>query len=262
MASPLRTTGRHLRRLSLVVYFALVVGGLLWGGCFFLNRPQTEPNRILDYFALILRGIADYDDVFEQFPPPCFVDDAGRPLFSWRFRVLTLLTSSKLDFYTNERWDGPHNAEWAKFAPLCYCFLSRMDTPEARNTNVMAICGPDTAFDDKKMLRIAELPTDTILIVEVRDSGVHWMECGDLDTRNIPQAIGKRGGIAGSVADEFCVGFADGQVWLMRSDVPFDLLSRFFTISGSRDADRDERLTPYMLRTRRHRDFPVRQQGD
>jgi hypothetical protein len=87
---------------------------------------------------------------------------------------------------------------------------------------------------------LSQLDADTILIVEVRNTGIHWMEPGDLDLRHLPQTIA-----ADTSADSFHVGFADGEVWLLDAKVPVDELRKFLTLEGARQWDRQSCLGPY-----------------
>ena len=123
------------------------------------------------------------------------------------------------------------------------------DNP-AKTTRIFAITGPGTAFGDNETelpRSIKDLDVDTILIVEVRNSGTHWMEPGDFDIRTMPQTINAADGkgISSIHRTGFHVGFADGEVWYLRNDCPFAELSKFFTIAGAKAHDRQTCLGPY-----------------
>src|SRR5262249_46601631 len=124
------------------------------------------------------------------------------------------------------------------------------DSPaEVFHTNIFAITGPGTAFEPGKQVRLKDLPGSLILIVEVRNSGVHWMQPGDFDVRTMPRTInapdGK--GISGVLARGFHIGFADGQVWYLFNTIPFDELAEFFTIDGAKIHDRESVFGPYAI---------------
>jgi hypothetical protein len=74
---------------------------------------------------------------------------------------------------------------------------------------------------------------------------------GDLDPRTVPRRIGSVGGIGPAAAGhaEFCVGFADQSVRLLRAAIPFDTLAPFLTVEGAASHDRDAALGPYTIRS-------------
>jgi hypothetical protein len=41
--------------------------------------------------------------------------------------------------------------------------------------------------------------------------------------------------------------FADGEVWALSPDTPMTALHPFLTITGAKNADRDELLAPYQV---------------
>jgi hypothetical protein len=116
-------------------------------------------------------------------------------------------------------------------------------------TNVVSVTGRSTAFDPDGQHKMAELPGDTILIVEVRDFGVHWMQLGDLEIGDLHSAVDLvgEGDRFGTAPGSFIVGFADGQAWALRKSVPLEDLKKFLTMDGARQHDRDEVLQPYRL---------------
>ncbi|MEK6250060.1 MAG: hypothetical protein N2C12_17885 [Planctomycetales bacterium] len=116
-------------------------------------------------------------------------------------------------------------------------------------TNVSVVTGPDTPFDESRTQDLKEMDEDTIILVEVRDSGVHWAQPWDLDLRTMPSEINPTNGtgISGNFDGGFFVGFADGKVWFLDNDIPFDQLKPFLTLSGARELDREEVLEPYKI---------------
>ena len=110
------------------------------------------------------------------------------------------------------------------------------------DTNVVAITGPGTAFEEGRVVKRKEIAPDTILAIEIARSGVRWAEPGDLDIEHIPESI--TDGVEGRGVH---VIFADGAVWFLRADVPLDELKKFFTIEGAKRYHREQALRPYAL---------------
>ena len=73
---------------------------------------------------------------------------------------------------------------------------------------------------------------------------------GDLDVRTMSHEVGAADGqsIAGLDSEGFFVGFADGEVWMLRYSVPFERLEPFFLVEKAKRADRQAMLGPYSIR--------------
>ena len=122
--------------------------------------------------------------------------------------------------------------------------------PGSNQAHMIAIVGPDTAFGDGKStpMKLGECQSNMILIVESRNSGIHWMEPRDFDIRTMPRTINAPdgSGIAGNFKHGFHVIFADGEVWRIKHTVPFEELEKFFTLESAKRYDREEVLGPYV----------------
>lgn len=132
--------------------------------------------------------------------PPAYIADAdGKPMHSWR--VLILREMGRADLYAqyrfDEPWDGPNNS-------LLHSEIVRLygcpSDPAGRTgqTSYLAVTGPGTMFPgDKGMAasQVADGTDSTLLVVEVQNSGIHWMEPRDLPPGQPPssQHTGGRG---------------------------------------------------------------------
>jgi hypothetical protein len=76
------------------------------------------------------------------------------------------------------------------------------------------------------------------------------MQPGDFDIRTMPRSINAPDGrgISSRYRYGFHVIFADGEVWGLSHDTPFEELEKFFTIDGAKQHDRDIVLRPYVVR--------------
>lgn len=236
-----------LRSLLLgFVVCALVLG-------YVVHRSRESDRRRVGHACYqVLLALAVHSQSRGRLPPAVHLDQSGRAISSWRFQLcpnLIRFRSDTLGGYQpvlNAPWDSPANkllrdAVWVVF--------SQRPRGKLAQTNVMAITGPGTAFDEGRPWAMDELPADTILLAEVRDSGVHWMAPGDLDIRTMPRKIGDPRGISGVVRGGFHVGFADLSVWCLRDDTPFAAVEKFFTIEGAAAHDRESVLGPHRLDT-------------
>jgi hypothetical protein len=187
-------------------------------------------------------AIHNFHDAYKQLPQAVRRDKAGRPLCSWRFQIVPFVEAIMMEVHYEARWDDPVN-RWLSSAPFpVYCWSSGKGLSERLHTNVVAITGPGTAFDGDRAVRVNDIDSDTILAIEIADSGILWMEPGDLAIDQVPESITQ--GVDGYGVH---VLFADGSVCVYRPDVPLEDLKKFFTIEGAKQYDRNEVLGSYAI---------------
>lgn len=164
---------------------------------------------------------------------------------------MPFIESTKTPYDHQQSWRAPIHATWAaRYNPVFCDPRERAGSQRGLETTIFAITGPGTAWgdgDSEPPHHLVELPNDVILFVEVRNSGVHWMQPGDFDIRTMPRTLNADDGrgISSRFRGGFHVGFADGEVWFISNDVGFDRLSQFFTIEGARQHDREAELGPF-----------------
>jgi hypothetical protein len=197
--------------------------------------------------------VCSYDCSNHRLPPAVITNSKGHPLSSWRLGIWPYADSGsevRMDMRFDAKWDDPVNRRWASRSPNCYCLERNADVPG--ETNIVAVTGPGTAFDPARQWRLVDLPPDTILFIEIANSGLHWMQPGDLSIDHVPATI-----TSGLYGRGVHVGFADGFVWFLRNDVPLEKLKKFLTIDGASENDRDVVLRPYLIS-----EYPVAAQSD
>jgi len=139
----------------------------------------------------------------------------------------------------SQPWDSAANQYWSKLRVLPYCWNAE-ESADRLETNVLALTGPGTAFDEEHSSLFKDIPGNTVLLLEVAHSGLHWAAPGDIDCLKLADRL-----TAGFDGDGFHVGFADGQVWFLSADVPLSEVEKFFTIEGAQKNDREKILGPY-----------------
>lgn len=90
--------------------------------------------------------------------------------------------------------------------------------------------------------KITDGPKNTILIVEVADSDIHWMEPRDLEIDTMSFQINDESApcLSSRHPDGPLVGFADGAVFRISRDIPSATLRALLTATGGEDIDREE----------------------
>jgi hypothetical protein len=147
------------------------------------RRPQCMSQ--LRNVALALQTYATNND--GQLPPAYIADATGRPMHSWRVLLLPYIEQQALyDRYRfDEPWNGPHNSQLAGLIPELYqCPEDVADRNEPQPwTSYVAVVGPHTMWPGAESGTLDKIPdgaSHTLLLVEVRNSGIHWMEPRDL----------------------------------------------------------------------------------
>jgi hypothetical protein len=195
-------------------------------------------------------GIAmlNYEQKYGCFPPAYVADKEGRPMHSWRVLLLPFLGAEALyDRYRfDEPWNSPHNLALAggvphgrdEDYPIYHCPNDR-DSDKFDTTYVMVV-GPRTISDGPTSTSEKDFTdgiTNTIMIVEMSDSGIHWMEPRDLKFDemsfkiNDPDGRGIRSKHPGCVNVESC----DGCTHTVLQNIDPKLLKGLLTRNGGED---------------------------
>lgn len=235
-----------LRHVAFLLAVALALAAALYAATAansYSRRSETTNN-----FRVVVLALQNYHDTYGYLPKAVVKGTHGEDIWSWRYALTPYLFRTG-DFDRRRRdepWSSPTNrADWM-MKGYYFCYPEHGDT-----TCILAITGPGTVFGDHNdpPYSLDELDSDTILLIETRDSGFVWPQPGDTDIGTLAahDRNGSPQGLSSIHESGFHIAFADGAVWFIRDDVPFDSLSRFFTVDGARGADRDHDLAQYRL---------------
>ena len=173
-------------------------------------------------------------------------------MHSWRVDLLPHLDEHSLwiqslwnQYDYSVPWDGPRNSKLllASFCPGIYSCLSDPDRASP-TTNYVAVTGPGTAWPDGGGVRLEDIrdgASNTIIAVEVINSGIHWMEPRDLTLSDLAQGSrsDSRPRFSSAHAEPLAL-FADGSVRPIARDVPPEVLVGMATIDGGEPIDAEE----------------------
>jgi hypothetical protein len=179
-----------VRRLMIGVALAALLCGVIDGCWRLINnaRRVAREGQCSGHLTQIGLALHNYHSVYGCFPPAYIADSRGRPMHSWRVLILPFMEQYGLynAYNFGEPWDGPNNRKLANAKPMCYACPNGHDYGrQSTGTNYLAIVGPGTAFPGSRPTSLSEVrdgTSVTIMIAEVADPGVHWMEPRDLDT--------------------------------------------------------------------------------
>jgi prepilin-type processing-associated H-X9-DG protein len=232
----------------------LIIQWLLWIICttvcltvFWKGVPDARESArsasCINYLMQYGLAFHNYLDQNGHFPPAYIVNDHDQPAHSWRVLVLPYQEEEpayKL-YRFDESWNGPHNRTLSERTSDKYndvMYLCPSDFHAGKNdTSIVMPVGPD-AFSDGKNARqssdIIDGTAHTIMLGEMSQSGIHWMEPRDLKTDEMSYKINDRNrpGFRSMHPGRVNMSFCDGAVRVIMDDVDPEVLKAAITISG------------------------------
>jgi hypothetical protein len=168
-------------------------------------------------------------------------------MHSWRVLILPYMEHEHLykQYRFDEPWDGPNNRKLADRLKRVYSCPAKSWEPTIE-TSYVAIVGPRTAWPGEKGRKLSEFAdgaANVLLVVEVHDSGIHWMEPRDLHvTQMAPLINAPHGqGISSGHASDAQAAFADGVTKRLPNSLPADVLRSWINVD---DGTLEERTKP------------------
>jgi prepilin-type processing-associated H-X9-DG protein len=202
------------------------------------HRPSGNRSICHDRIRQLGYALLFYNDAHKGLPPAAKLDKDGQPLHSWRTLILPFSDEPKLakQIDLSEPWNSPHNQ--SALHKNLECFRCPSETNgKNEETSYVAIIGPGTAWQPGKGLKlraIKDKPSETILLVEMKNSGIHWAEPRDLDLNALPAGI-TQANLLASLSNHtggFNAFFADGSVQFIPMNTPWKTFMAMLTVSG------------------------------
>tara|TARA_R110002072_G_scaffold243821_2_gene403063 strand:+ start:35747 stop:36565 length:819 start_codon:yes stop_codon:yes gene_type:complete len=212
-------TPERSRRLLIIFASVVAVPAILMGaGWLYLDHHKSierRPWKCGNYLRQVAGGVMHYYEAHGEFPPPYTVDESGKKLHSWRTLILPFMDHHVLyeQLRLDEPWDSPHNRSVENRYALIgneYGDLPRDqyhcpsdpegDEGQPLDASYFVVTGPGTAWQHDRKVTLADMvdgAANTIMVIDVADSGVHWMEPRDfhIDEIPLPAPFTKRRGI-------------------------------------------------------------------
>ena len=195
-APPAKSSGSGIT--ILVVVGACFFGMLVCGGVLVAlllpavqaAREAARRTQCSNNLKQIALAFHNYHDTYGAFPPAYIPDENGQPKHSWRVLILPFLEQSPIyeQYNFDEPWNSPNNmAVTSQAVPVYSCPSSPAGSPGSTETSYMVIAGPGTVFDADKACKMSEImdgTSNTLMVVEVKGTGVNWAEPKDLDAQH------------------------------------------------------------------------------
>ncbi len=166
------------------------------------NGQPSRRSQCKNNLKQIALALYNYHDLYGSLPPAFVADASGRPMHSWRVLLLPFLDHAPLynRYRFDEPWDGPNNKKLADTILAIYNCPSDdhggTGTPSTM-TNYVAIVGSETAWPESGTTTFKDFSDgvpNTLLVVEVANSGIHWMEPRDLHLLQMAPTINAKSG--------------------------------------------------------------------
>lgn len=228
--------------LSVVLVCALTCASAAWWfrevGRSRWHARASACRGNLYFIGLALRN---YHEIYGSFPPAYSADKEGKPLCSWRVMLLAADPATihiYKSYNLNEPWDGPNNRKLAPLRPSFYsCENDPTQDSTSLSTSYLALIGPGLPFRGGEPIKTDDLQGDLnqhILIAEVANSGINWMEPRDLDVGGLSSLLNlpSRPNISSNDPGGPGVIFADGRVNRLGSAITRDALKTMTKSAG------------------------------
>lgn len=183
------------------ISFLLLLG--LVASCAVLFHYVREEARRLEccnHLKEIGLALRSYHMQYGAFPPAYLCDETGKPVNGWRTFVVPgrLWYNFPAAYNFAKPWDGPENSKLLPRGIKQYQF----QCPSAGNqetgiTNYVAVVGPNTMWPGCAPAKQAVdgSAEDKILVIEVVNSDILWMEPRDLTLEQALDAIQPKQGV-------------------------------------------------------------------
>jgi prepilin-type processing-associated H-X9-DG protein len=262
MATTTFSTSSTMRRFS---WLKIALGILVVSAAIGLIFPAVESTRdglrkphCANNLTNLSLALHQYHTDLGCYPPPFIADAKGKPLHSWRVLLLPYLQQKALHsrYRFDEPWDGPNNRKLHDIELQVFqCPGQKKKQRPFTETNYAVVVGPQTIWPGANAyVRDADVMnglSNTLLLVEVADSGIHWMEPRDLDIDQMPLAINPphvEGNSGPCISSHHPGGanaaFADGSVRFLPNNLSPETLRSILNAFGKRQPP----LPPYLER--------------
>lgn len=246
----LQALRRHPWRILAVLVAGFVC--VACAGAVSSAREAARRSQCKNNLKQIGLALHNYHDTYNCFPPAVTYGPDGKPWHSWRVLLVPFLEASPFwsQYKLDEPWNGPNNSELATRFRNGASFIYRCPTDVetgSQNTSYFAVIGENTMWPPRDVASLDDAtdPTyDTPLVVEVSDSGVHWMEPRDLRLDamsfeiNAAKGVGIRGhhGTSNAILFDTRAGanvmMVDGVVQLLGAETPPQTVRDMLMING------------------------------
>jgi len=149
-------------------------------------REAARRMQASNHLKQLGLAMQNYHDVYGVMPPAVVKDENGKPLYSGRVLLLPFMEQKPLyeEFDKTQAWDSAANIELSKRDLQVFTDPSASKRIPGQ-TDFLFVVGKGTLFEPPPtgtgMASIRDGTSNTMFMVEIKNSGIHWAEPRDLD---------------------------------------------------------------------------------
>jgi type II secretory pathway pseudopilin PulG len=197
-------------------------------------REAARRMQASNHLKQLGLAVQNYHDTYNAFPPAVVRDDSGKPLYSGRVLLLPFLEQKALydAFDKDQAWDSFANMAITQTDLMVFIDPSATKRTPGQ-TDFLFVAGKGTIFEPpptgSRMASITDGTSNTICMVEVKNSGIHWAEPRDLDiSQPMSLPLGNHPNINLAL-------FYDGHTTAIRKNTPPQLICDLATCAGGEE---------------------------
>jgi Protein of unknown function (DUF1559) len=202
-------------------------------------REDACKSQCKSHLKQIGLGLVNYCDTYGCYPPPYVADESGRPMHSWRVLILPFIDENELygRYRFDEPWNGPNNRRLHDTAIRMFSCPTEHARANSIYTSYLAIVGPETLWPEGRVVSTPDVVDgtgNTLMVVEVINSGVHWLEPRDLHVLQMAPTINSHSGkgISSPHKRGAHAAFADDSVRFLDEQTTATMLRGWITRDG------------------------------
>jgi prepilin-type processing-associated H-X9-DG protein len=226
--------------IALFALFLIAILGLLTlaTGVATQARKVAAVAACVGQLSQLKSALDNFEAAYGCFPPAFMTDLDGTPIHSWRAVAANSWKEHPLygRYDGNVPWDHAKNAlllDDDTLGKIWRCPSG--DENATKMTDYVAVVGNETAWPWDRGLKRSEItddPASTILVLEVANSQILWIEPKEPILDKILSS-----GLSSHHAGFVHALFADGSVKRIRTDVSRETLKALLTVSGGEKID-------------------------
>lgn len=206
-----------------------------------LSKTCADHRSVTTRLTVIRYALDSYADSHGSIPPGVIQSPAGEILYSWRVALGADVEDIPewRSFAPLESWNSLSNSEFRTSVAGLSMGFGYCDSDAAK---FLGVTGNDTVFGGGRFRRLNDMPASLIVIIEVPDWRLSWMEPGDF---NVDLHEAGDAALFNLSGPGFHILFADGAIWRVSSRTPKSLLFDCMRVSKTSEA---RRATLHMYR--------------
>ncbi|MDR2641758.1 MAG: DUF1559 domain-containing protein [Planctomycetaceae bacterium] len=230
------STELNITNVSTLVVFTGIGSGLLLPAVK-AARENARKARYSSNIREIILALNCYDSVYGKLPPLYTVDVAGKPLHSWRVLILPFMEQATLHekIRLNEPWDSEYNKQFHNVLIPQYSEpkITNSNDPNMRCNYVVIKGQPLKPKVETELGDISDGTSKTVSIVVVKEPFC-WMDPkADISLEDFVKWTNKKDSVLGTEN----VGFWNGSVKILPSDMPTEILKAIGTAKGGENVE-------------------------